>query len=402
MCSYRVQPSRHAALAAVFSSSLGVGLIFGFEPPLISLVLSRAGASSFAAGAVTAATWIAVILVGPSYPAIISRLGLKTCIVAGICCAAVVLIIMPAWPSLPFWLVLRIMTGGALGLSWIASEVWLNSVSSDDSRGTVMGIYGTAFSAGVMLGPALLEWTGTQGWVPFAAGAVALLLTLAPLAVMRRVTVPVQPFTPMRDLVGIVGRAPVVMLAALIAGLIESAELTLLPLFGMHAGFPERGALLLVTVFMAGNVFLQVPIGLLADRSGRRLMLGICALLSGVGPLLLLPWLATPTLLWPLIFLWGGTLYAFYSQGVALLGQEFPAALLPTANTVFVMVYCLGGAIGPSVGGWMMDVWPGHGLQALLSGAAFLFLGGLSLGGWRRAAAPTHGMSLPPSIDKGA
>jgi MFS family permease len=192
------------------------------------------------------------------------------------------------------------------------------------------------------------------------------------------------------------------MLAALIAGLIESAELTLLPLFGMHAGFPERGALLLVTVFMAGNVFLQVPIGLLADRSGRRLMLGICALLSGVGPLLLLPWLATPTLLWPLIFLWGGTLYAFYSQGVALLGQEFPAALLPTANTVFVMVYCLGGAIGPSVGGWMMDVWPGHGLQALLSGAAFLFLGGLSLGGWRRAAAPTHGMSLPPSIDKGA
>ncbi len=363
-------------------------MIFGFEPPLIALVLSRAGASSFAAGAVIAASWIAVMLVGPFYPAVISRLGLKTCVVAGICCAALVLLIMPAWPNVPFWLALRVMTGCALGLSWIASEVWLNSVSSDHSRGTVMGIYGTAFSAGVMMGPALLEWTGTQGWAPFAAGSFALLLTLAPLVAMRRVTGTAQVFTPMRNLAGIVRGAPVVMLAALIAGLIESAELTLLPLFGMHAGFPERGALLLVTVFMAGNVFLQVPIGVLADRWGRRLMLGICALLSGIGPLLLLPWLATPALLWPLIFLWGGTLYAFYSQGVALLGQEFPAALLPTANTVFVMIYCLGGAIGPSVGGWMMDLWPSHGLQALLSGAALVLLGGLSFGSRRRAASP--------------
>ena len=138
---------------------------------------------------------------------------------------------------------------------------------------------------------------------------------------------------------------------------------------------------------MAGNVVLQVPIGMLADRSGRRFMLGVCALLSCIGPLLLLPWLATPALLWPLIFIWGGTLYAFYSQGVALLGQEYAAAELPTANTVFVMVYCLGGVIGPSAGGLIMDVWPDHGLQFLLSGAAFLLLAGLVWGSWRRHTA---------------
>jgi hypothetical protein len=61
----RVQASRRATLAAVFSSTLGVGLIFGFQPPLIALVLSRGGSSSFAVGAVTAASLIAVILLGP-------------------------------------------------------------------------------------------------------------------------------------------------------------------------------------------------------------------------------------------------------------------------------------------------------------------------------------------------
>lgn len=53
--------SNQRVLAALFSSSLGVGLIFGFQPPLIALVLTRAGASSFDIGAVTSVGAIAVI-----------------------------------------------------------------------------------------------------------------------------------------------------------------------------------------------------------------------------------------------------------------------------------------------------------------------------------------------------
>jgi hypothetical protein len=78
-----------------------------------------------------------------------------------------------------------------------------------------------------------------------------------------------------------------------------------------------------------------------------------------------------------LLFVWGGTLYAFYSQGIALLGGAFAEADLATANTVFVMVYCLGGVLGPSVGGVAMDAWPLLGLQVVLSVAAFSLLGAL-------------------------
>ncbi len=167
----------------------------------------------------------------------------------------------------------------------------------------------------------------------------------------------------------------------------ESADLTLLPLFGLHSGLDEKASLLLVAVFMAGNVVLQVPIGMLADRYGRRILLGFCAVASCIGPLLLQCCLGTPLLLWPLLFVWGGTLYAFYSQGVALLGEEFAVENLPTANTLFVMVYCTGGVIGPSAGGIAMDLWPSRGLPVLLSGAATLMLGGLALGGFRRLRA---------------
>jgi MFS family permease len=352
----------------------------------MAFILSRLGYSSFAIGSVTAVSLIAVILCGPFYPRAIIRLGLKRCIVGGIVFAAGILLVMPLWPSIPFWLVLRFVAGCALGLVWIASEIWMNSVSGIESRGTVMGIYGTVFSIGIVAGPILLEFTGTQGAKPFAIGAACLILTLLPLVVLRQVTSSAQEFTPLRGLSGAFKTAPIVMLAALVAGLVESADLTLLPLFGVRAGLDERAALLLVAVFMVGNVVLQVPIGLLADRYGRKTLLGICALASCIGPLLLQASLATPLLLWPLLFLWGGTLYAFYSQGVALLGEEFAMENLPSANTLFVMVYCLGGVIGPSLGGIAMDLWPSRGLPVLLSGAALLMLGGLAFNAARNRA----------------
>ena len=371
---------RRTILAAVFSSSLGVGLIFGFQPPLIALTLSRAGSSSFVVGAVIAASLIAVILLGPLYPRVIARFGLKRCIVGGVGIAALLLLLMPAWPSVPAWLTLRFLSGCVLGLSWIASEIWMNSVSGEASRGAVMGIYGTIFSLGTIAGPILLEITGTRGARPFVTGAACLLLTLLPLMLLPKGAGEIREFTPVRGLLRVFRAAPMVMLAAIVAGLVESADLSLLPLFGVHSGFGERAALLLITVFMAGNVVLQVPIGLLADRFGRRFLLGICALLSAIGPLLLQPCIHVPGLLWPLLFVWGGTLYAFYSQGVALIGEAFAESDLAAPNTLFVMVYCLGGVIGPSVGGMAMDLWPQRGLQVLLSGAAGLMLAGLVLG----------------------
>lgn len=360
-------------------------MIFGFQPPLIAFTLSRLGYSSFAIGAVTASSLVAVILCGPFYPRLIIRLGLKRCIVGGILVAAALLLLMPLWLNVPVWLALRFIAGCALGLVWIASEIWMNSVAGI-ARGTIMGIYGTVFSIGIVAGPVLLEFTGTEGAKPFAVGAAGLVLTLLPLALLRTAAGAAQFFTPLRGLAGALRTAPIVLLAALVAGLVESADLTLLPLFGTHAGLDERAALLLVAVFMAGNVVLQVPIGMLADRHGRRLLLGICAAAGCIGPLLLPASLRSPLLLWPLLFVWGGTLYAFYSQGVALLGEEFPVENLPSANTLFVMVYCFGGVIGPSAGGIAMDVWPAAGLPVLLSAAALLMLAGLGIDAARRRA----------------
>jgi MFS family permease len=372
----RTQP--RSGLATVFSVSFGVGLIFGFQPPLMAFVLERDGASSFEIGAVTGISTIAVIMFGPLYPRLIGRLGLRGAVIAGIGLAALVLLAMPILHGIRAWFVLRFITGCAIGLAWIATEIWLNTASSDAARGKVMGVYATVFAAGVMAGPLLLQLTGTAGGQPFGIGAVVLAFTALPLLWLRHA--PSVPRDAQRPSAwpAILGTVPVVMLAALIAGLVESADVSLLPVFGLRRGFDEHASLLLVSVFLAGNVFLQLPIGALADRFGRRPVLAGCALVSMIGPLLLPALMSIGWLLWPLLFAWGGMMYGFYTQGIALLGESYPAPQLAAANTVFVVVYCAGGVIGPTAGGLAMDLWRPNGLLVFLSAAALALLIGLA------------------------
>jgi MFS family permease len=378
--------SRRLNLATVFCASFGVGLVFGFQPPLMALVLARAGASSFEIGAVTATSTLAVMLCAPLYPGAIRRLGLRRAIVIGIAVSTAILLCMPLLPGVRSWLALRFVTGCALGLEWIASEIWLNTMSTDRSRGTVMGTYATVFAAGVMAGPLLLQLTGTAGWKPFATGALCLALTAVPLLLVG--DPPAADAQPAERLqwLRISRAAPLVMLAALIAGLVESAYVSLLPVFGLLRGLDEHAALLLVSVFLAGNVFLQLPIGRLADRLGRRRVLAACALVCIAGPILLSAFIAERSLLWPLLLLWGGTMYGFYTQGIALLGESYPPARLADANTVFVVVYCAGGIAGPSIGGFAMDAWRPNGLLLFLSCAPLVLAAGL-LPWMRRPAA---------------
>ena len=104
------------SLAAVLSASFGVGLIFGFQPPLLALVLERQGATSFEIGAVTSISTVAVMACGSLYPPAIRRLGLRRAVILGIGISTLVLLIMPLLPGVAGWLTLRFLTGCALGL----------------------------------------------------------------------------------------------------------------------------------------------------------------------------------------------------------------------------------------------------------------------------------------------
>jgi MFS family permease len=219
----------------------------------------------------------------------------------------------------------------------------------------------------------LLQATGTEGWLPFLLGAAAIAGSAAPLLLGIGLA-PAVSVHRGNTLWRMLALAPVAMAASFVGGLNDTGLFVLLPLYGLRVGFEEATAVLMLTVFTSGNLLLQVPIGWIADRTSRRRVLAVCAVIGLAGAVLLPLVLSQPVLLWSLLFFWGGTIFAFYTVGLSLLGESFRAGQFASANASYIMLYEFGSISGPVLGGAAMDLAGPHGLLAMVAALSLGFL----------------------------
>jgi MFS family permease len=364
---------RWRSLIAVIASVFGVGVSFGALVPLIALILERRGVDAAVIGLNSAMFPLAVLLFTPHLPHVAARLGTMPSMLLGLAVTVGAVLLLPVLPQLWAWFALRFIIGAGVALHWLVSETWMNLVATERNRGTIMGVYATVLAGGFALGPVLLQVTGIEGWSPFLFAAAAIAASALPLLLGIGLAPPLSAHRG-RSMWRMLRLAPVAMAAALAGGLTDAAAFVLLPLYGLRVGFEESTAVLLLTVFTAGNLVLQIPIGWLADRVPRRRVLMGCAGVGVVGAALLPATLGSPALLWALLFIWGGTIFAFYTVGLSLLGQSFPAGQFAAANASFIVLYELGSVTGPVIGGAAMDVMGPHGMLVMVGGAALGFL----------------------------
>ena len=126
-----------------------------------------------------------------------------------------------------------------------------------------------------------------------------------------------------------------------------------------------------------GGIFIQVPIGWIADKTDRRQTLVWIALASAIGPLLIWQFGTQLALVLPLLFIQAGVASGLYTVGLALLGERFSGGAIAAANAAMITVYGLGSLFAPPVTGIAMDSIGPHGLMLVLSvisGSYFVFL----------------------------
>lgn len=360
---------RHLSLLALNACVLGVGIAFGALVPLITLNLAHRGIDATLIGLNAAMFPLAVLVTGPLLPRLIHRLGAVGSMVLGLAVITVSTMLFPLLPFLPAWFLLRFITGMAGAVPWVVSETWLNMVATERDRGRIMGIYATVLAAGFAIGPAIIGAVGAEGWLPFLIVALAVGLSILPILLAKNLA-PAMPERSEAPLSDIVRAQPLVMMAALCGGVMDFALFALLPVYGLRHGLDQASAVFMITVFIGGNVLLQIPIGWLADHTNRLTVLFACILFSLMGALLLPLAIAQPILLYWLVFFWGGSLFAIYTIGLGLLGDGFPRAQLAAANVVFVMVYEIGSAGGPTLAGTAIDVFGPEGLTTVVAIAA--------------------------------
>ncbi|MGH6719870.1 MAG: MFS transporter, partial [Alphaproteobacteria bacterium] len=142
----------------------------------------------------------------------------------------------------------------------------------------------------------------------------------------------------------------------------------------LRHGLADADAATLLTAFTAGNVILQLPIAWFADKVSRSAALVLCAVVAVVCAVALPFALGNLVALWLVLVAWGGVVFSFYMLALGMLGASFRASELIGANAAFIIVYNVGGALGPIGAGALMDAWAPEGLPLLVGLAGLVIL----------------------------
>lgn len=353
------RPRGHLAVMAcitVFSLTQGISY------PLLALALRARGHDEAAIGVSAAMTALGVLLSGFVSTPLVRRVGARRTVIGAMGIGALLWLCYPLLDDYIAWSALRLVIGVCGGAAFTVGELWLNQVVQPETRGRAVGLYGAVLSAGFAAGPLLLSLSGTEGWPPFLLGTGGCLVTIALVGWLAGALPDRPPPAP-------AGAASVWrtlwLLLTVVAGVafFDQAVLSLVPVYGVGRGLSEEDAALLVAVMVLGNIVLQLPIGLLADRLGAVLVMA-AACLAIAGLALLLPevigssWLA-----WPLLFVWGALGFSIYMLALIELGRRFSDHRLLAASAAFAVVWGVGGLAGP----------PATGAAMTLAGDAALF-----------------------------
>ena len=374
-------PTIGAVIAAMSVFTLTLGLSY----PLLALILENLGTPKALIGLNAAMTPLGIIVSSPFIPQLARRRGSWRFALECLLATLLIFTLIGATRRIAVWFPLRFLLGVGVNGAFVVSETWINQLAHTGLRGRIMGIYATVMSLGFCVGPFILPLTGFDGWPPFLVGMTCFLMAGLIMLPLRRRMPGFE-----KDAGGSIYRfvflAPILLTAVLIAAYFDQVVMSFLPLYALHYGLSQATASFALGVLIVGNVFLQVPMGWLADRTSRRAVMLGCTLFT-VGGCTLLPLaITTPWLLWPMLFFWGGAAFGVYTVALAGLGDRYSGTMLLTGSAAFGLMWGLGGIFGPAAVGAFMQ-FKGPGVLPLALAAPFVFFAGILF--WRRRRSGT-------------
>ncbi len=357
-----------AALAGVTAALAMFGAAQGLSSPLFTLLMQKQGMSPGLIGLSAAMMPLGLILSASFVPAAVRLVGARNLAVGCSLIGALCFLAIGYLQNWVAWYIIRFIIGVVINPLYILGEVWALSLAPPSRRGRVMGVFNTLMGAGYAAGPFTLTLVGISGWAPFSVGVGGFMLCAV---ILRLVSSKLTGFEedgqPSGSFVGFARLAPALLLAVLVSAAVQQSTYALVPVFGAAYGLPEAVLAALVMALSLGNILLQIPLGLLAERFGGRAMILACAMAT-TACALLLPLLILTPLIWGVLLVMGAVGYGVYTMALVELGSRFKGTLLVTGNAAFALLWGVGGIIGPPGAGLLMQGIGPLGLPVVIAG----------------------------------
>jgi MFS family permease len=339
-----------ALLVAVFILIAGNGL----SNTLVPLSATAAAFPELSIGLIGSAYFGGMLIGCLAAPRIIARAGHIRAFAAFVAVSAAATLMHPIFVDPVSWACIRAVTGFCFAGLYATIESWMHDKADNIVRGRVLALYQIVHYAGGASGQQAIRFITPTSFVPFSIVAVALALSVLPLAYTRS-DPPEPPPAPRLRLVWLFRISPVGVIGALVSGIANGTFWALAPVFAERSGLSAGGVASFMTATIVGAALVQWPVGRLADRSDRRhIMLVAIAIAAAAQAALVWYAKSEPYVLIGLAAAVGASALVLYplasSHAQDLGGRENAVEV----STGLLLAYTIGAIVGPTTAAWLM------------------------------------------------
>jgi MFS family permease len=346
-------PTRFGAIVPVLMGVLIAEVALGMMTTLIPLDLTAHGVPDGVIGTVGSAYFLGFLLGTLTCARLVRAVGHIRAFAVFLAIGADCALLMTFTDRPLVWAALRLVMGWQLSGMFLVAESWLNDKTDNASRGRTFGAYLLISWGGAALGPlayGLLhdaDRSLIMVGLAFATALVPMALTPVsnpPLGDRRRFT-----------LKQLFNTSPMGTTCVIASGLVNSSFYTLAPVYLEHHGHSAHQIPSFLSAALVAALLVQYPVGMAADRFGRRPMtvvaLGLAVIVS-----ILFSLLGTAPF-WVLVMLGAllaGVTAPLYGLGAGQTNDRVARSDYVAASGGLLFGWAVGSSVGPIVAGVIM------------------------------------------------
>lgn len=313
--------------------------------------------------------------VGPNLIARVGHIRVYGAFAAIACCAA---LMHPAFADRWLWGALRALSGFSAAMMMVALESWINAFATVRTRGALFGFYMVNYYLAGAAGQWLVAAFAPQDFRGYSLAAGLLVLSSVPLALTRRAA-PVPSTSERMKITELLAVAPASVWGAAAAGYAIGSFYALAPTVATRLGYPLGTVARYMAAAVLASMFLQWPLGRLADRlDRRRVIFGLATGAAGLSLLLAFTAALDVRLLFLVTMAYTGLVACLYPASLALAHDLTLNRNVVGANAGLLLCYGVGTCIGPPLTSLLIGLRGPPGLYLALALVLALFAGWLA------------------------
>lgn len=269
------------------------------------------------------------------------------------------------------WMAWRFIAGVGCAMIWVVVESALMCSGTSRNRGRLLAAYMMVYYVGTVLGQLMVSKlpTDLMSVLPWVTGMV--LAAMLPLLFTRIVnqnsehqeSTHVWPMLRLRQArLGVNG--------CIISGIVLGSLYGLMPLYLNHQGVSDSGIGFWMAVMVSAGIVGQWPIGRLADRFGRLLVLRVQVFVVIMGCLAMLSNAAMA----PALFILGAAGFTLYPVAMAWACEKVEHHQLVAMNQALLLSYTIGSLLGPTFTAMLMQNYSDNLLFIMIASVSFIYL----------------------------